>query len=212
VDLALCASLGPYAVLMAKVEHGEALTQAGAVLAQGGAPHEVRLWAMIETPRAILDVARIAGAGGRLECLVCGPNDLGTALRLPPHARRAGLTTALSMMVLAARANGLQILDGVFNDIEDEAGFVRECEAGRALGFDGKTLIHPRQIEPANQIFGPSETALREAQAIVAAFEQAGGDTAVVKVGGKMAERMHLEEARRQLALAVATGTLAPRG
>lgn len=201
-DLAQCARLAPRAVLVPKVETGDTLTRAGALLAEGGAPHDVKLWAMVETPRGILNLPQIASAGGRLECLVAGTNDLGTLLQLPPAGRRAGLAAALSMLVLAARANGLQVLDGVFNDIRDEAGFRAECEGGRGLGFDGKTLIHPAQIAGANAVFAPDTGSLAAARAIVEAFEAAGGDVAVVEVDGVMAERLHLAEARRLLALA----------
>ena len=201
-DLAQCAALAPHAVLLPKVETGDMLTRAGAVLAEAGAPTDVKLWAMVETPRGILNLPAIAGAGGRLECLVAGVNDLGTLLRLPPAARREGQTAALSMLVLAARAYGLQVLDGVFNDLKNEAGFIAECEAGRALGFDGKTLVHPSQIAGANTVFAPDAASVETARAIVAAFAAASDDAAVVTVNGVMAERLHLAEARRLIALA----------
>lgn len=160
------------------------------------------VWAMVETPAALLNIAELAAAGG-LAALVVGTNDLAKELRAEMTLGRAAFLTALSMTVTAARAHGLAAIDGVFNDLDDEAGFEDECEQGRALGFDGKTVIHPRQIEPCNRIFAPGEAAIARARAIVAAFEDPANEgKGVLRVEGAMAERLHLDEARRLLALA----------
>jgi citrate lyase subunit beta/citryl-CoA lyase len=149
------------------------------------------LLAMIETPAGLYAARAIAGA---VAGLIVGPNDLSAALRLPPGAGRAGLGLAFQMILLAARAAGIAAFDGVFNRLDDPDGFAADAEAGRLAGFDGKTLIHPSQVEPANRIFGPTATELEEAQALIAAFT--GG---VDRFRGRMIESMHVETARRVL-------------
>ena len=162
----------------------------------------VALWAMIETPRAILSLDAIAVAPG-LEALVVGTNDLAKELRAEMTPGRGAFLTALSMTVMAARANGIAAIDGVFNDIADAAGFADECAQGRALGFDGKTLIHPVQLDPCNRIFSPDAAAVDHARKVVAAFERPENALkGVIKVDGRMTERLHLDQARWLIALA----------
>ena len=194
LDLDAALAARPDAILLPKV------TCAGdiACAAAGGLP----VWAMIEMPLAILNIAEIAAAPG-LAALVVGTNDLAKELRAVATPRREAFQTALALTVTAARAHGRAAIDGVFNALRDDPGFANECEQGRALGFDGKSLIHPSQIDIANRVFAPSADEIAEARAIVAAFdapENAG--KGVLRVGGKMAERLHLEEARNCLALA----------
>lgn len=157
---------------------------------------DVPVWAMIETPQGVANIANITASG--VAGLIAGPNDLRAALRSRPLPDRQDIAFALSQIVLHARAHGIAALDGVYNAYRDAEGFVAECEHGRALGFDGKTLIHPSQIDPANVAFGPSKTDLDWARAVVAAFE-AQPDAGVLSVSGEMVERLHLETARRWL-------------
>jgi len=157
---------------------------------------------MAETPRAILDINAIAGADKRLEVIVIGTSDLAKSMRIEADAERTGLLPALSHCVLAARAHGLDILDGVYGYLADASGFRKSCDQGKALGFDGKTLIHPGQIEVANEVFGVSEAQVARACEVIAAWEAAvadGGGIAVVN--GQMIEELHADEARRVLAL-----------
>jgi citrate lyase subunit beta/citryl-CoA lyase len=203
-DLAAILPAGPQAVLFPKIRFAADAERAELALAASLAPAHIRLWLMIETPQAVLDCPAIASlatrAGSRLECLVLGTNDLAKEMRLRATPSRLALLHALSSSVLAARAYGLDILDGVFGDIANLAGFESEALQGKGLGFDGKTLIHPGQIEPANRIFAPSEAEIAEARAIVAAFEAPeNAGKAVLVVHGQMVERLHLDIARRLL-------------
>lgn len=165
------------------------------------------LWMMIETPRAILDMAIIASATTRLQnaAFVMGLNDLAKDTRAKLGGDRAPFHAAMSIAVTAARVYGLTVIDGVYNDIADTAGFEAECRQGRDFGFDGKTLIHPSQIDAANTIFAPTPEELTRARAVIAAFalpENAG--KGVIKVDGRMTELLHLEEAKRVVAVAEA--------
>jgi len=161
----------------------------------------VPLWAMIETPMGVLNVAAIAASG--VGCLVMGTNDLLKALRGQALDDRRNLWFALGRTVTAARAFGLGVIDGTYNDIADAAGFAESCAQGRAFGFDGKTLIHPAQIAACNRIFAPSPEEVAHARAILAAFARAPGRGAIA-LNGRMVERLHAEEAARILALAAA--------
>ncbi len=193
-DLAAVRDSRPDAVLLPKVEQAEDVDKAS----EAGLP----VWAMIETPRAILGVDAIAAAPA-LSVMVVGTNDLAKEMgaRLTPG--REAFQTALSMTVLAARAHGRTAIDGVYNAIGDEEGLTAECEQGLTLGFDGKTLIHPSQLAACNRIFSPSEEALAEARAVIAAFaDPANKGAGVLKVDGKMAERLHLEQAEALVAMA----------
>ena len=160
---------------------------------------------MVETPQAMLDARAIAAASERLTVLVMGTNDLAKELHAEHVPGRAPLLTGLSLALLAARATGKAILDGVYNDVKDTAGFEAECLQGRQFGFDGKTLIHPGQVEPCNRVFAPSEAEVERSRRIIAAFEEAAREgRGVVTVDGRMIENLHVEDARRILALAEA--------
>ncbi|MBZ6378219.1 CoA ester lyase [Pacificimonas flava] len=186
-DLIMARDAGPDAVLFPKVE-------AAADRFDG-----MVQWAMIETPRAVLEADRIAASG--FAALVVGTNDLAKEMHAPITPGRDAFRVALQQTVLAARANGIAALDGVYNDIGNDEGLAAECADGALLGFDGKTLIHPSQLEIANRAFSPSEEELEHARAVVAAFA-AQPEAGVLKVKGRMTERLHLEEARRTLMLA----------
>ena len=206
-DLRAAVSVGPDAILVPKVSQpGDILTVAK-VLADIGAPAKTRLWAMMETPRSILNVREIAALGAdpesRLSCLVMGTNDLLKESRARALHNRIAVVPWLAMSLVAARAFGLDILDGVYNDFRDEAGFCAECEHGRILGMDGKTLIHPSQVGPCNEIFSPTEEEISWAHKIIAAFEQPEyAHKGVITVEGKMVERLHLVQAKRTVAIA----------
>jgi len=204
--VAVCAA-GPDAVVVPKVSTAEEVRGLSTVLEWGGAPEHTRLWAMIETPEAIFNVREIAAASDRLSVLVMGTNDLVKELYAEHVPGRAPLVTSLSLAVLAARASGIAILDGVFNDVQDTDGFLAECRQGRELGFDGKTLIHPGQVEGANSAFAPSEQAVEDARGILQAWEDGAG-SGVVTYHGRMIENLHVDTARRTLAIheAIAAG------
>ncbi len=166
---------------------------------------------MIETPRAIFDIEKIASAAddpaSRLEVLVLGPNDIAKSTRARLTPGRQALLSWLSAGVLAARVHDIDIIDGIFNDFNDEAGLRREAEQGRDMGFDGKMLIHPNQIAPVNEIFAPSPEEVDFARRIIAIFASPeNAEKGVVQIDGKMVERLHLDIARRTLALVEATG------
>jgi citrate lyase subunit beta / citryl-CoA lyase len=202
-DLTAAAQAGADAVLLPKVESADAVRQALAVLDAAGAPAGLGLWCMMETPRAMLDAAAIAGASPRLGALVMGTSDLAKELQASHTPLRLPLLTALGLCLLAARACGLAILDGVHLDLQDDEGFAAACRQGRELGFDGKTLIHPRQIEPANQAFAPDAAEVAQARRIIAAHEAAArAGKGVVVVDGRLIEALHVAEAERQVALA----------
>jgi citrate lyase subunit beta/citryl-CoA lyase len=208
-DLVAAATSGADAVLLPKVESADAIRQALAVLEAAGAPLELALWSMIETPRAALQVAEIAAASPRLAALVMGTSDLAKELHAAHTALRLPLLTALGLCLLAARAHGLAILDGVFLELEDEAGFEAACRQGSELGFDGKTLIHPKQIGPANEAFAPAEAELARARRLIAAHEAARlRGEGVVVLEGRLIEELHVLEARRLLQLADAIAAL----
>ncbi len=203
-DLTAAAAARPDAVLLPKVELPAELATARAVLGDG-----VPLWAMIETPRAVLRLDALVEGGGLagLAALVAGTNDLASAMRSTPGADRAPLLPALTQIVLAARGHGLIALDGVCNALDDSAAVARECAQGAAWGFDGKSLIHPGQIDAANAAFTPSAAAVGHARAVIAAFaDPAAAGAGALRVDGRMVERLHLIEARRIAAIADAVG------
>lgn len=188
-DVAAIAAAAPRLVVAPKVESG---AEAAALAAAVGVP----LLAMIETPLGVYAAREIAQAPG-VAGLIAGTNDLAAELRLPPEAGRGGLALALQSIVLAARVAGGIALDGVYNRLDDADGFAAQCTEGRALGFDGKTLIHPAQVEPCNRLFGPDEAEIEEARALIEAAT--GG---AERFRGRMIEAMHVDMARRQLARA----------
>ncbi|WP_327288541.1 HpcH/HpaI aldolase/citrate lyase family protein [Streptomyces sp. NBC_01198] len=204
-DLRAAAEAGPDAVVVPKVDDPGTVAAVVAALEAAGAPDRTAVWAMIETPAAMFDARRIAAASERLTVLVMGTNDLAKELHAEHVPGRAPLLTALSMALLAARATGKVILDGVYNDVQDVSGFEAETLQARQFGFDGKTLIHPRQLEPCNRIFAPAAAEVERARRIIEAFDQATSQgRGVVTVDGRMIENLHVEEARRVLALAAA--------
>ncbi len=208
-DLTAAATAGADAVLIPKVESADAVRQALAVLDGAGAPADLSLWCMLETPRAMLRVEEIAGASPRIGCLVLGTSDLAKELHAAHTPLRLPMLTGLGLCLLAARAYGLAILDGVHLDLQDEAGFATACQQGRELGFDGKTLIHPKQIEPANQAFAPTAAEVDQARKIIAAHEAARrAGQGVVVVDGRLIENLHVAEAERQVQLAEAIAAL----
>lgn len=202
-DLAAVADSAAHGVLVPKVEKGEQVQALAAALDTLGAPESLQLWVMIETPGSFLRAEEIASASDRLAALVIGTNDLVNDLHALHVPGRAPVVPALSLAVLGARAAGKVVLDGVFNDIGDEAGFRAEAQQGREMGFDGKTLIHPSQIGPANDLFGPSQRELADARKVVSAYERArGAGDSVITVDGRMIESLHVRNAERILALA----------
>ncbi|WP_028659175.1 HpcH/HpaI aldolase/citrate lyase family protein [Nocardioides insulae] len=206
-DLAAAAKAGPAGVVVPKVNSPEAVRSLVESLERAGAPEHTKLWAMIESPYAILHAEEIAAASDRLTVLVIGTNDLVKELYAEHVPGRAPIQAGLSLAMLAARATGKVILDGVYNDVKDAEGFAAECEQGRRFGFDGKTLIHPSQVDGANTAFAPSAEAVEHAQGLIAAFE-AGDGKGVVTYQGKMVENLHVESARRTLAISEAIAAL----
>ena len=198
-DLAAACAAGPDGIVVPKVNTAKEVKALVRAMEKHGAPDRTRLWAMIETPTAIFNVRKIARESDRLAALVIGTNDLVKELRADHVPGRAPLLTSLSMALLAGRESGIAVLDGVYNNVKDADGFRAECEQGRDFGFDGKTLIHPGQVEVCNEVFAPSAQAVEEAQGIVAAWE-AGAGAGVVTVNGRMVELLHVDIARRVLA------------
>ena len=202
-DLAAVARAGVDAVLVPKIAIADDVELYHAELTT--APAKTRLWVMIETCRAISQLQAIAdrAAHTRLAAMVIGANDLALELHARPASDRAGLVPYLALAVAAARASGMTVLDGVCNDFTDLDRFAAECAQGRALGFDGKSLIHPAQIEPCNAAYSPDEAEVARARAIVAAFaDPANTAKGAIRVDGKMAERLHLAEAERVMDVA----------
>jgi citrate lyase subunit beta/citryl-CoA lyase len=201
-DLCFAAGCGADAVVLPKVEGPEEVRAAERALAAAGAPASLALWCMIETPRGVLASAAIAAASPRLAALVAGTSDLVKDLRARHTPARAEVQVALGTILLAARAHGLVALDGVHLDLSDDAGFEAACRQGRDLGFDGKTLVHPRTIDAANRAFAPTEAELGDARRVIAAHAEAEAEgRGVVVVDGRLVEALHVEAARRVVAL-----------
>ena len=199
-DLAATCAAGPDAILVPKVNTADAVLELVDAMAQHDAPERTTLWAMVETPYAMLHAEEIAAASDRLTVLVMGTNDLAKELYAEHVPGRHPLLPGLGLAMLAARATGKVILDGVYNDVKDTDGFLAECRQGREMGFDGKTLIHPGQVEGANEAFAPSEQAVEDARGILEAWK-AGKGAGVVTYHGRMIENLHVESARRTLAI-----------
>ncbi|HET9714745.1 MAG TPA: CoA ester lyase [Pseudolabrys sp.] len=211
-DLAAAAHCAPDAILVPKVASADTLELIGRRLLDMATDHKTRVWAMIETPLAIFNVLAIAAAArdseSRLAGLVMGTNDLAkdTRARLVPG--RAPMLSWLTTAVAAARVHGIEILDGVYNDIDNAEGFADECAQGVELGFDGKTLIHPKQIDACNKTFSPSKSEVEQARKIIATFDlPENKGKGVLSVNGRMVERLHAEMARRTVAIAEAIAT-----
>ncbi len=206
-DLAAAMAAGPDAILLPKIDGPGGVMQAARGLREAAAPERIRLWAMMETPMAILHAGSVAATAAdpssRLEVLVMGLNDLAKETRARFVPGRGSMTAWLALCVAAARAHGVDILDGVYNDIADLQGFESECVQGRDFGLDGKTLIHPSQIDAANRLFAPTPAEIDGARAIVAAFELPENiDKGVIQLDGRMVERLHAAMARRTLSVA----------
>jgi citrate lyase subunit beta/citryl-CoA lyase len=208
-DLAAVATSGADGVLLPKVESADGVRQAESVLAAAGAPDGLAVWCMMETPRAMLRAAEIADAGPRLGGLVMGTSDLAKDLHAAHTRDRLPMVTALGLCLLAARAANIAILDGVHLDLDDAAGFADSCRQGAEFGFDGKTVIHPEQIEAANRAFAPSPAEVERARRLIAAHAAAArAGKGVVVVDGKLVESLHVAEARRLVDLDAAVQAL----
>lgn len=208
-DLFAAAEAQPDAILVPKVGRPGDIISAAKVLQAAHAADKTKLWAMMETPMAIINVRDIAAAGiereHRLTCMVMGTNDLLKESRARALHNRFAVVPWLAMTIVAARAYGLEVLDGVYNDYKDEAGLREECEHGRTLGMDGKTLIHPSQVGPTNEIFSPTEEEVAWSRKIMAAFDLPDNTKkGVITVEGRMVERLHLVMAKRTVAIAEA--------
>jgi citrate lyase subunit beta/citryl-CoA lyase len=207
-DIAAAAGSGASAIVIPKVDSAAYLDQISAALDANGAPSTMTIWAMIETPTAILDARQIA-AHPRVSVLVMGTNDLAKELRTGAAPDRAPLIPSLAMALLAAREAGKVIVDGVYNDVKDEEGFLAEARAGKAMGFDGKTLVHPSQVEHANTVWAPSDDEIEHSRRVIAAFGAAEAEgRGVVTVDGRMIENLHVANAERILAVAAAIDAL----
>lgn len=203
-DVAAAAQAGPDAILVPKVESEAQVLDLVEAMESNGAPDHTQLWAMIETPRALLHAEEIASAHPRLTVIVMGTNDIvNETYGLHVPGRNPVVLTSLAWTLLAVRAAGKVIIDGVYNAVKDPEGFEAEARQGREMGFDGKTLIHPSQVEPANVAFSPSEADIERAQGMIEAFEEAAREAkGVATYNGKMIEELHIRDAQRILAYA----------
>jgi len=209
-DVRAIAQSGADGICMPKVEHAAEVEAVIKLLNEAAAPATMQVWVMIETPLGVQNINEIVAADSRMTVVVMGTTDLAKDLRVPHTADRLGLQHALSRCVLAARIYNKDILDGVYLDLKDAEGFAASCAQGRSLGFDGKTLIHPNQLEAANRAFGLDEADLLHAQRVIDAWEIAAAEgKGVAVVDGKLVEAMHIDEARRDLAMAAAIAALA---
>ncbi|MEX2644020.1 MAG: CoA ester lyase [Acetobacterales bacterium] len=208
-DLVALATAGADAVLLPKVEGGDTVRSAARILERAGAPASLAIWCMVETPRAVLRAEDIASAHPRMACLVMGTSDLAKDLGAAHTPMRLPMLTSLGLCILAARACGLAVLDGVHLDLNDDEGFAESCRQGAELGFDGRTLIHPKTLAAANAAYGPDRERVAWSRRIIKAHDDAmkRGEGLVV-VDGKLVESLHVEEARRTVALARAVAKL----
>ena len=204
-DLAAAAASSAHAVLLPKVERAGAVAEAVAVLEANGAPDDLAVWCMMETPLGMLHAEEIAAAHGRVACLVMGTSDLAKDLHAAHTRDRLPLLTGLSLCLLAARAYGIAIVDGVHLDLADDEGFAHSCRQGVELGFDGKTLIHPKTIAVANEVFAPSADEVAWSKKIIAAHGTAAAEgKGIVVIDGRLIENLHVEAAHRLVTLAEA--------
>ncbi|MFI7588475.1 HpcH/HpaI aldolase/citrate lyase family protein [Spongisporangium articulatum] len=208
-DVRAAAAAGPAAVVVPKIGSASDVHAVEKALEAGGAPDHTKIWAMVETPDAFFRAQEIASASERLNVLVMGTNDLAKELHAEHVPGRAPLLTGLGLALLAARAAGKVILDGVYNDVKNLEGFEAECVQGRQMGFDGKTLIHPGQVDPCNAVFAPTEAQVEESRAILAAWDEALAEgKGVATVNGRMIENLHVENAKRIIAVSEAIAQL----
>jgi citrate lyase subunit beta/citryl-CoA lyase len=208
-DVVAVAGSGAQGVLLPKVEGPGVVRQVSSMLDVHDAPADLSIWCMVETPLGVLHAERIASGGPRLAGMVMGTSDLSKDLHASHTLDRVPMLTSLSICLLAARAFGVAIVDGVHLDLKDTEGFARACRQGAELGFDGKTLIHPSQIEPANAAFAPSDHAVEAARRVIDAHNAARAiGQGVVVVDGRLVENLHVEQARRTIALAEAIEAL----
>lgn len=204
-DIAMAAKSGADALLLPKVESADAIRHMEAIMRANGAPQSMKIWAMMETPRSVLESQRIAESTSRMECLVMGTSDLAKELDCAHTHERLPFMVSLGLCLLAARAAGLTILDGVYLDLNDETGFEFACRQGQELGFDGKTLIHPKQVGPCNKVFTPKPEDVAWSQRIIEAHTAAAArGEGVVVVEGKLVENLHVESAHRVVDMAEA--------
>ena len=209
-DVRSAVAAGPSAVVVPKISSVSDVATVERLFDAAGAPDHVRIWAMLETPAAVEHAVDIASCSERLTTLVMGTNDLARELRAALVPGRAPLLWGLARCVNAARFAGKVILDGVYNDVRDPDGFLLEARQGAELGFDGKTLVHPTQVEPANAAFAPSEADVEQARRVIEAFDAGIAEgKGVITVDGKMIENLHVVNARRALAIAEAVAALA---
>ncbi len=208
-DIALASKSGANALLLPKVESADAIRHMESIMRANGAPDSMTIWAMMETPRSILESQRIAESTPRMEGLVMGTSDLAKELDCAHTHERLPFMVSLGLCLLAARAAGLAILDGVYLDLNDEAGFEFACRQGHELGFDGKTLIHPKQIGPCNRVFTPRPEDVAWSRKIIQAHPDAAArGEGVVVVDGKLIENLHVESARRVVGMADAIAAM----
>jgi citrate lyase subunit beta / citryl-CoA lyase len=204
-DMIAAASSGAHGIVIPKVESADAIRMAESVLEEHGAPDDMGIWCMIETPFGVLNAERIAASGYRIAGFVMGTSDLAKDVHAAHTRDREPMLYSLSQCLLVARAYGITILDGVHLNLSDDEGFYHSCVHGRDLGFDGKTLIHPKTIDKANEIFAPSEKEITWSKQIIEAFAEAQSKgEGVVLVDGKLIENLHVEDAKRSVALAEA--------
>ncbi|MEQ8442872.1 MAG: CoA ester lyase [Alphaproteobacteria bacterium] len=202
-DLTAMARSGGDGIVLPKVESADMVRKAISVLESAGAPEELGLWCMIETPLGVLNAQEIAAASPRMAGFIMGTSDLAKELHCLHTPDRLPFITSLNHVILVARAYGLAALDGVHLDLADDAGFDASCRQGLELGFDGKTLIHPKTIDRANAVFGPDADEIEHSRSIIAAFEEAqAAGKGVVVLDGKLVENLHVDNARRILAMA----------
>jgi len=204
-DLKAACDAAPDAILLPKVESAAMVQDVARLMGEFTAPEKTKIWCMMETPRAMLKAAEIAASSDRLSCFVMGTSDLVKDLHAHHTEMRLPVVTSLGLCLLAARAENIDILDGVYLDLNDDDGFRASCRQGLEFGFDGKTLIHPKQLDGANELFAPSPSDLEFAARIIAAFAEArAGGQGVVLVDGRLIENLHVDNARRLVALSEA--------
>ncbi len=208
-DLRSAAAAGPSGIVVPKVNSAAEVATIERIIEAAGVPDHTRIWAMLETPSAVEHAVEIATSSERLEVLVMGTNDLAKELRAALVPGRAPLLWGLGRCLNAARFAGKVILDGVYNDVKNPEGFAAECAQGAEMGFDGKTLIHPTQVEPCNEAFSPSAEEIDYSRRVIEAFEQGLAEgVGVVTVDGRMIENLHVDNARRAIAIADAIAAI----